>query len=261
MVRGGGPLADIQMTLGGIFQQNALFPIRAAEQMLRRQQIAEMLNAVCADRLAATLANGTKAVARAAGVGEQMVNGILPVTYGTELLDRVAISQQGAIEVWNHHQSSLAELLQGFLGGFGRGLPGHRGLGRRNFLSQLAGGFARDARFRGPMQELVQLLTDYEQYVHHCAALLDVNVELGGHGVRPGVGQRSAGWPRCSPLSRSASGCGATSCVTRSRRPPKRQVYRARRRARHHRPSFPCSAGGEATAATSSRRPRRPAPT
>lgn len=167
------------MTLGGIFQQNALSPIHSAEQMLRRQHMAEMLNSVCADRLAAALANGTKAVARAAGVGEQMVNGILPVNYGTELLDRVAISQQGAVEVWNQHQSSLAGFLQGFLGGFVEGYLGIEGSGVGDFLSQLAGGFARDTRFRGPMQELVQLLTEYEQYVHHCAALLDANAALG----------------------------------------------------------------------------------
>ncbi|KYF57783.1 hypothetical protein BE04_39490 [Sorangium cellulosum] len=166
------------MTLGGIFQQNALAPIHWAEQMLRRQQVAEMLNTVCADRLAAALANGAKAVARAAGVGEQLVHGILPVNHGTELLGRVAISQQGAVEVWNQHQSSLAGLVQGFLGGFFEGYLGIEGSGVGDFLAQLAGGFARDARFRGPMQELVQRLTEYEQYVHHCAALLDANPDL-----------------------------------------------------------------------------------
>jgi hypothetical protein len=166
------------MTLGGIFQQNALSPIRSAEQMLHRQQVAEMLNSVCADRLAAALANGAKAVARAAGVGEQVVNGILPVNHGTELLGHVAVSQQGAVEVWNQHQSSVAGFLQGFLGGFVEGYLGIVGSGVGDFLSQLAGGFARDTRLHGPMQELVQLLTEYEQYVQHCAALLDANAGL-----------------------------------------------------------------------------------
>jgi hypothetical protein len=166
------------MTLGGIFQRTALAPIRAAEQMLRRQQVAEMLNAVRTDRLAAALASGVRAVARTAGVGEPMVNGILPLDHGTELLGRVGVSQQGAVEVWNQHQSGLAGFLQGFLGGFVEGYLGIEGSGVGDFLSQLAGGFARDARFRGPMQELVQLLTEYEKYVNHCAALLDANAEL-----------------------------------------------------------------------------------
>ncbi|AUX37652.1 uncharacterized protein SOCE836_098820 [Sorangium cellulosum] len=63
-----------------------------------------------------------------------------------------------------------------------------------------------------------------------------------GHGVRPGAGQRSTGWPCCSPLSRSASGAGATSCVTRSRRLPEPQVHQPRRRAGRRHRSLPSSA-------------------
>ena len=166
------------MTLGGTFQQNALAPIRSAEQMVRRQQVSEMLNGARTDRLAATLASGVRAVARAADVGEPMVNGILPVDHGTELLGRLGVSQQNAVEVWNQHNSSVTGFLQTFVGGIVEGYLGIEGSGVGDLLSQLAGGFARDARLHGPMQELAQLLTEYEQYVIHCAALLDANAEL-----------------------------------------------------------------------------------
>jgi hypothetical protein len=155
--------------LGGTFLVGASGPVNYAGQCILSSRVADGLRELTPDSLYGGFHRGVEESAKRVGVGTADVERLLPMVEVKNLVTRLTLSQQRAVEAWNLHAGHIGGLLKGVADLTADGRAPDVGL----CLDRLAKKVMRDRELADPLRALAVDVGEWQDLIARCRDLLD----------------------------------------------------------------------------------------
>jgi hypothetical protein len=155
--------------LGGTFLVGAGGPVNYAGQCILSSRVADGLRELTPDSLYGGFRRGVEESARRVGVDTADVERLLPMDKVKNLVTRLTLSQQRAVEAWNLHAGHIGGLLKGVADLTADGRAPDVGL----CLDRLAKKVMRDRELADPLRALAVDVGEWQDLIAECRDLLD----------------------------------------------------------------------------------------
>jgi len=155
--------------LGGTFLVGAGGPVNYAGQCILSSRVADGLRELTPDSLYGGFRRGVEESAKRVGVGPSDVERLLPMDQVRSLVNRLAVSQQNAVQAWTMHAGHIGGLLKGVADLTSDGRAPDVGL----CLDRLANKVTRDHELAGPLRALAVDVAEWQDIIARCRGLLD----------------------------------------------------------------------------------------
>jgi hypothetical protein len=155
--------------LGGTFLVGAGGPVNYAGQCILSSRVADGLRELTPDSLYGGFHRGVEESAKRVGVGTADVERLLPMVEVKNLVTRITLSQQRAVEAWNLHAGHIGGLLKGVADLTADGRAPDVGL----CLDRLAKKVMRDRELADPLRALAVDVGEWQDMIARCRDLLD----------------------------------------------------------------------------------------
>lgn len=160
--------------LGSTFATGALGPVYYAGQCILARRVEEGLKELAADNLGGGIARGVLQASQLVGVTPSDIERLLPLTELNAILGRIGSSQPRVMEAWKLYAGGLGGLLTGVADLTVDGRAPDTAL----CVARLAKKVQRDKPLAEPLTRLADDLSDYQEALHRCVALLNDTTAL-----------------------------------------------------------------------------------
>lgn len=157
-----------------MFATGALGPVHYAGQCILARRVEDGLRELAVDNLRGGVTRGLIQAAQRVGVTPREIESVLPMPELAALLQRLAVSQPKAMEVWHAYAGGLGGLLTGVADLTVDGRAPDTALA----VQRLAKKVQRDKLFAEPLARLAEDLFDWQDALHRCIELLNDTTAL-----------------------------------------------------------------------------------